>query len=596
MTSEGGSPGRVLVVDTDGPARGSLCEALRAAGIDSTAVETAAGCLEAVRSDRFDAVVAEAELRDSTGLELLRRLREQHPFLPFVVYTDAGSESLAGEAFAAGASGYVPKEDGPSTVADRVRELLLGDGPGVANEGERRYRQLIETSPAPVNLFDADGVVIWGNDAVLDLLGLESRDRLVGRSIFEFVHPSDRPVAERELREVVEERSVLGPTRMDLIRDDGTIRNILVSTAPGRFQGKPIGQAIIVDVTPFRRTREALDAQRRVVANALDTIPDVFVFLDTEGQLRRWNAAAAETTGYSEGALDDLSVTDLILDEDVDRVLESFETVLAEGSDVVEARIVTVDGEHIPHEFRGSRLDDPDGNPLGVVGIARDVSDLRERERQLVVLAHMLRHNVRNNVNVIVGYADAIGRGRVDDVGTAAEKIRTHGERLVEQAEKEKRLVDMVTGADVRTRIDIVDLLEGVVETVRGRHPEASIELTPTDEPQVRAVSGLDLALEELLENATSHSDLDEPTVRIEVSETAGECRVRIADDGPGIPEIERTVLSSDEPMDQLHHGSGVGLWLVHWAVRLSDGSVTFERQEPRGTVVSLTLQTAGTE
>ncbi|KPN31100.1 PAS domain S-box protein [Halolamina pelagica] len=106
------------------------------------------------------------------------------------------------------------------------------------DESERRYQELIQTSPAPINLFDATGEIVWGNDAVLDLLALDSRDDLIGRSIFEFIRPADRFTAETELAEVVDEKRSAGPTQMQLRTDEGEERTIRVATAPGRYKGK----------------------------------------------------------------------------------------------------------------------------------------------------------------------------------------------------------------------------------------------------------------------------------------------------------------------------------------------------------------------
>lgn len=140
-----------------------------------------------------------------------------------------------------------------------------GDGPvplGEGSEGEQRYRHLVETSPAPINLFDADGTCLWGNDAVLDLLGLDDREALRGRSIFEFIHHQNHETAREELRAAVEENRSTGPTQMVLERDDGERREIQVATAPGRYGGCDIGQAVVVDVTPIRDAERALSEER----------------------------------------------------------------------------------------------------------------------------------------------------------------------------------------------------------------------------------------------------------------------------------------------------------------------------------------------
>lgn len=111
------------------------------------------------------------------------------------------TESIAGDAVAAGVSGYVSPAEDAAPVVRRLAFCLDRDGSRHDADGHGRYRHLVETSPVPINLLDEDGTCSWGNDAVLDLLGLSSRAELVGRSIVEFVHPEDRSGGEGSRRE-----------------------------------------------------------------------------------------------------------------------------------------------------------------------------------------------------------------------------------------------------------------------------------------------------------------------------------------------------------------------------------------------------------
>jgi signal transduction histidine kinase len=67
---------------------------------------------------------------------------------------------------------------------------------------------------------------------------------------------------------------------------------------------------------------------------------------------------------------------------------------------------------------------------------------------------------------------------------------------------------------------------------------------------------------------------------------------VSVADDGPGIPDHERAVLTDGEET-ALEHGSGLGLWLVHWVVERSGGRLSFAENDPRGSVVRMDLRPA---
>jgi sensor histidine kinase regulating citrate/malate metabolism len=67
---------------------------------------------------------------------------------------------------------------------------------------------------------------------------------------------------------------------------------------------------------------------------------------------------------------------------------------------------------------------------------------------------------------------------------------------------------------------------------------------------------------------------------------------LRVADDGPGIPDGERTIRDEDAAVTPLQHGSGIGLWAVVWVVNSFDGNVDFDT-DASGSVVSVTLRTA---
>ncbi|MFB6121961.1 MAG: bacterio-opsin activator domain-containing protein [Haloferacaceae archaeon] len=265
MFDDGSQPS-VVLVSLPGGGRQSLAPLLEDGGFETRDVETATACLDVLSDDAADCVVTGDTLPDATAVELVRSVRESHPSVPVVLVAEDGSEELASEAVAAGASGYVPAETSPETTLDRIRTCVEER----TTESERRYENLIRTSPAPINLFDEDGRIVWGNDAVLDLLGVSERRELVGRSVFEFVHPDDRSLAESELAKVIERGESVGPSHMRLVRSDGDVRHVQIATAGGWYRGDSIGQAVVVDVTPLRRHEDRLARLNEMVAECLE--------------------------------------------------------------------------------------------------------------------------------------------------------------------------------------------------------------------------------------------------------------------------------------------------------------------------------------
>ncbi|MFB6123459.1 MAG: ATP-binding protein [Haloferacaceae archaeon] len=63
-----------------------------------------------------------------------------------------------------------------------------------------------------------------------------------------------------------------------------------------------------------------------------------------------------------------------------------------------------------------------------------------------------------------------------------------------------------------------------------------------------------------------------------------------IADDGPGLPAVEREVLTA-EMETPLNHSSGMGLWLTRWICRSSDGTLAVRDSHLGGTCVRIRLK-----
>jgi signal transduction histidine kinase len=232
-------------------------------------------------------------------------------------------------------------------------------------------------------------------------------------------------------------------------------------------------------------------------------------------------------------------------------------------------------------------------------GLAERETVLREREQRLDVLNRVLRHNLRNDLSVILNYADIAARRTDDDrVALAADRIRETGRGLVALGNKARRVEAAMEGADDgRVALDLADVVADAVAAVRDDHPDAAVSVDVPAHLRVEAMPALYDAVEEVCRNAVEHSDADEPELRVSASvvdaDDGRRARLAVADDGPGVPEHERAVLT-DGRETQLEHGSGLGLWLVYWVVEKSGGRLSFADREPRGSVVTLELPVAG--
>ena len=105
----------------------------------------------------------------------------------------------------------------------------------------------------------------------------------------------------------------------------------------------------------------------------------------------------------------------------------------------------------------------------------------------------------------------------------------------------------------------------------------------------------LSSVFDNLFSNAVIHHDRDHPTVTVDVTVDDDAAVVRVADDGPGIPDSQKAVVFGRGEQGIDSPGAGIGLFLVDSLVTGFGGTVSIEDNEPRGAVfvVSLPLATA---
>jgi signal transduction histidine kinase len=232
-----------------------------------------------------------------------------------------------------------------------------------------------------------------------------------------------------------------------------------------------------------------------------------------------------------------------------------------------------------------SPADDED-NPVARTVLFRDVTDRQTREQRLTVLNRILRHNVRNDLDVVLAYADHIDD---DEIQTG---IRERTTDLLELSKKAREAEEvMTTTTEPPETVDLKDVAESVVKQFRSVDIPGEVTLDCPDETRITSHGAvIQQVLSELVENALIHSDKDSPNVEVRVRDGPDvAAEIRVADDGPGLPDRERDILATGTET-QLKHGQGIGLWFVNWAVTQLGGELQFQPNTPEGSIVTVRL------
>jgi PAS domain S-box-containing protein len=463
---------------------------------------------------------------------------------------------------------------------------------------DEALRTLLDHTQDKLVVVDAEGTYQYANAAMERILGYD-HDSFIGTNTFEYIHEADREAVRRVFEQLVaaEEDRTETVTYRHRAADGSWVW--LESRMWNRSNSKLSGYVVSSrDVTEKketeRRQRETEDRLRQLAANTDDVL---WMFTADWEELLFVNEAFEELWGIPRTDLraDPTRFLDGIHPEDRPRVRRAMERISSGDSIEMEYRVNRGLSFRRWVWVRGHPILE-DGTVTKAVGFVRDITDRRRRQRQLQVLDDLLRHNIRNAMNVVLGNAAIASESGDSDVVSLMDTIIQTGAELLDTVEKERRVVDTLVDAGDPTPTELRTVLEAALADVRDQYPEATIETELPEAVSVMAVPDLRDAIRELLENAIEHDHRPSPEVELLVDpESRSESvLVRIRDNAPPIPGNEIDPLFSDADPSAVYHGTGLGLWLVYWIVDICNGSLSFGRTtDDTGNVVTVRLPRA---
>jgi PAS domain S-box-containing protein len=320
-----------------------------------------------------------------------------------------------------------------------------------------------------------------------------------------------------------------------------------------------------------------------------------FELVDGEPIVRDVNAAFVETFGYAADDVRAEPLNDLIVPEWLATEADTLDRRTAAGE--INRRRVKRETATGLREFLYRGIPYPDDTETALDGFAvyTDITDLTRSEHRLQVLNRVLRHNLRNESNVILGHTarllDQLGDPSAEAVGAAAaiEKAAASLEKLTREATE----IDSLLSAPEEDPggIDCVPVVYDAVRDHRQASPGTEIAAGLPKRMVVRGDRHLGVAVRGLIDNAIEHNPAESPFVEVSVAALGPRwAAIRVADDGPRIAEHERAVVTGEAEPTRTRHGSGLGLWLVKWVAERYGGELSFEESEYGGNVVQIRL------
>lgn len=318
---------------------------------------------------------------------------------------------------------------------------------------------------------------------------------------------------------------------------------------------------------------------------------DVVTAVDEEGTVRYQSPSSERVTGWRPEELRGENILEYVHSEDRDRVAERFGALAGEADHIdgeVEFRFETSGGEWTWLAVTGT-VADPEGPLEGYIITGRETSErvrsterLEEQRDGLRLLNEVVRHDIRNDLQVISAYAELL-TDQVDGEGREyVETLRERVDHAVDLTRTARDMADVMLSADSqRQPVDLRATLERELDEVRSTYPGAAVTVDGTV-PSVTVLADdmLDSILRNLLKNAIQHNDEDVPEVTVSVEAGGESVVVRVADNGPGVPDDRKEEVFGKGEKGLESGGAGLGLYLVRTLVDSYGGEVWVEDRE----------------
>ncbi|MFD1587187.1 PAS domain S-box protein [Halorientalis brevis] len=568
-----------------------------------------------------DCLVTGQQLPETTGLDLLRSVRETDPVFPVLLYPANSDSTVAREAFQAGVTEYLPGgPDGvsPATVGERTVSAVERYRRERAFEAnERRYETMLDTVGDVIYTLDPDGVITMVNDAACSLAGYGT-DELVGEHVTTVIDEDDVADGTALIERLLAGERERGTVEMDLVTRDGERipceNNIALLPSPdGEFAGT-VG--VMRDISERKRREQALEALHdatremmtaeqpddvgriasRTVSNVLgmpvngmfwyDEVTDALVpvvvsegaatLLDPDIRFERGDGIAWDVFERGEARVfADVSETSEAYNPQTE-IRSEFILPLGDYG-------VLLIGSTAPDDFDESDVALAKvlaANLQTALAATSREQALRDRERELQRqnerldrFASVVSHDLRNPLNVAQGrlelYAETGDESHYRKAEQAHERMGEIIDEVLALARK-GRTVSELEPVDVAA---VANAAWSHVQTEAGTLLVEDAFAIEADRNRLQQL------LENFFRNSIEHGSAD-VTIRVGCLTDSESDGFFVADDGPGIPEAEREQIF-ESGFSTSDGGTGFGLSIVEQIVAAHGWtiSVTESRQ-----------------
>jgi len=324
---------------------------------------------------------------------------------------------------------------------------------GALREIEDRYRRVAETTSDVILAAGEDGRILFVNSSVEKVFGYKAAE-MIGAELTQIMPDFMSRLSEvaRRGAEKGQKRAARTGVELKGLRKGGKEISVEVTFGEYAADGKRVFTGVVRDVTERKRAEAARGATETRYQELFDNANDIIYTCDLEGSFTSLNLMAERLIGYKREDVLKMDIGQIVAPEHLKLVRQTIADMVANNTDTppYEIEIICKDGRRLPVEIN-TRLIYENGRPVGIQGIARDMSERKRDER--------IRQRLSRQAALRADVSDILTSGEItlrQSLQKCAEAIVTHLDASLARIwllnDKEQTL-DLQASAGIYTRI-----------------------------------------------------------------------------------------------------------------------------------------------
>ncbi|MCJ7784879.1 MAG: PAS domain S-box protein, partial [Desulfobacterales bacterium] len=481
-------------------------------------------------------------------------------------------------------------------------------------ESEEKFRNLFESVQHGLFISTKEGCFVDCNFALLEMLGYSNKEEFLKIEIAEdlYVHPEDR----QNFQGLVEKHGFVKDLEVEFKKKDGEkITVLLTARAKQDGEGRVIGyEGLNIDISDRKRMERELKEANEFFMNLIESSVDGIIVTKMDGEIIIFNKGAEDILGYqSDEVVGKMNIRMVYAPGVAKEVMQKLRSPDYGGVAKLTSFPIShrrKDGELVEGDLSASIIYDEGGREIATVGIFKDLRERLRMERDLQGareallqseklaamgrLTSQIAHELNNPIYGIMNTLELLKT----EIPPESKRRRILELSLSETERLSEMLRNMLSFSkpeeEVRKRVNVNELLEGLLLMMEKQMKEANVKVVTRFEPEIPEIMASTNQMRQVILNLFKNAKEAMPrggtlTVRTEKEDT--KVLIRIQDTGTGIPEeIRNKIFEAFFTTKQKVKGVGLGLSVCYGIIKDHGGEIRVDSKEGKGTTFTISL------